>query len=68
MAKAKQKPKALFTLKQDFYDSLDNVAQEGIMLIQSVEMTLRLGGLSDEASKILKERISSFRASLSSDE
>lgn len=68
MAKPKEKAKPLFTLKHDFYASVDNVAQEGIMLIQAIEMALRHGKLPEAAAEILKERCDSFRAALSAND
>lgn len=68
MAKTKEKPKPLFAVKHDFYASVDNVAQESIMLIQAIEMALRGGKIPEPVADILKERVAAFRASLSSDD
>lgn len=68
MARKKEQPKALFAVKGDFYASLDHLAQESIMLIQAVEMALQHGQIPDAAADILRERIKSFRAALTSDD
>lgn len=65
MAKKKEMPKALFSLKGDFYASLDNLTHEGIMLIQALELTLKHGKITGEAANILRERVAAFRNALS---
>lgn len=68
MARKKDPPKPLFALKQDFYDSLDNVSQQGIMLIQAIEMTVRSGALPKPMADVLTERVAAFRAALVSED
>jgi hypothetical protein len=67
MAK-KETPKPLFSLKRDFYASLDRVAQDGIMLIQTVETILQHGKDKIPAADILEQRLAAFRSALSRDE
>ena len=63
----KETPKPLFVLKHDFQLALDNVSQQGIMLIQAAEMFLRRHeGL--PGADVLQERVVAFRSALSSDE
>lgn len=65
----KQEPtKPLFAVKHDFYASLDKLAQESIMLIQAVEMALQHGKIPEASAGILRERITAFRAALTSDD
>ena len=64
MARTKETPKPLFTLKHDFYASLDNAAQQGIMLIQAVETVLKQGREKIPSADILEERVTAFRKAL----
>ena len=41
VSKKKPEPKPLFDVKQDFYDSLDQVCHEAITLSQAVDMALK---------------------------
>ncbi len=68
MARKKEPPKPLFGLKHDFYDSLDNVAQRGINLIQAAEFALQHGNLPQPIADQLREQVTAFRASLMSDD
>lgn len=68
MATKKLLPKPLFSLKHDFYASLDHADQQGIMLIQAIETVLKHGGDKIPAADMLKERCDAFRAALMSDE
>lgn len=61
MARKKETPKPLLAFKHDFYDSLDNVLQRGINLIQAVEMVVQMGGLSEALKKPLQENCTAFR-------
>jgi hypothetical protein len=67
MARKKEQPKPLFTLKHDFYASLDEVAQRAIVLIQAIESALDLGQIGDAAKPIVREHLDAFRKSLLSD-
>jgi hypothetical protein len=68
MARKKDPPKPMFSLKHDFVASLDNLCNECIMMLQAVETVVRdddklVPGVRD----ILRERCKAFRAALSSD-
>ena len=67
MAK-KQPPKPLFSLKADFYESLDNVAQQGIMLITAIETVMHHTEIPKGVKELLVERVKAFRSALSSDD
>jgi hypothetical protein len=64
MAK-KQKPKALFSVKHDFYDSLDAYAQAGLNFLFSVETALQLNQISEPAAAMVREKMEAFRAAMS---
>lgn len=68
MPRKKDEAKPLFGLKHDFYASLDNAAQQGIMLIEAVETVLQHAGDKVPAADMLRERVKAFRAALMSDE
>lgn len=63
MAK-REKPKPLFTLKHDFVDSLDNVAQQAITFLQIVEQALELDLVKEPIKTRLRQQADQFRASL----
>lgn len=70
MARQKETPRPLFTLKHDFYTSLDNVLQEALNLLQAVDFFNRVGDSGPEvvvAKKMLKERADIFRKTLSAE-
>jgi len=67
MARKKEEPKPLFSLKHDFYESLDAVTQQGIMLIQAIEHALDLGQVNERVAPIIRERLDAFRKALLTD-
>jgi hypothetical protein len=67
MAK-KPPPKAMFTLKHDFYDSLDNVLQQALNLMQAVDTAIQLGAVTGPAAEVLQKQSAAMRAALSSDD
>lgn len=68
MPRQKEQPKALFQVKHDFYASLDNVAQQGVMLLQCLETMLQSAAGKIPAEDILRERVKAFRAALTADD
>lgn len=68
MARAKPTPKPLFSVKFDFVESLDNVAQEGVMLLQCIKTILDNIEIKPGVREILDERVAAFRKALSADE
>lgn len=68
MARQKEQPKPLFTLKHDFVAALDNVCHEAIMLMQAVDMVIRHGDVPESIKEILVERAKAMRAALSAEE
>lgn len=67
MARKKEPAKPLFGLKHDFYESLDNVSQRGINLIQAAEFAIKHGNLSEPIAAPLREAVAAFRDSLMSE-
>jgi hypothetical protein len=64
MAKKKD-IKPLFAVKHDFVDSLDNMLNEAMFLIQQVDSALKLGAVTNEGvANMLRDRLTSFRAAL----
>jgi hypothetical protein len=68
MARQKETPKPLFAVKHDFYASLDRMAHEAIMMVQTAEQLLDLDQVKEPGKKILKERVEAFRAALTADD
>jgi hypothetical protein len=65
MARTKEAPKPLFSVKHDFYASLDHHLQQGVNLLQAVEMILDLSkSLEPPLAGQLRERAEAFRLSL----
>lgn len=63
---AKKEPKPLFGLKHDFYESLDNVLQQTITLMQCVDQALDLAGdkIPEPIRDLLKVRSEALRKAL----
>ncbi len=68
MARKKEQAKPLFDLKHDFVDSLENVCQQSIMLLQAVDTVLRNGNLPIGVKEILAERSNAMRSALMKEE
>lgn len=68
MARKKETPKPLFSLKHDFVASLDNVCHEAIMLMQQVDAIIELVEMPAAVKQRLIERSKAMRAALSSDD
>lgn len=64
MARKKEQPKPLFSVKHDFYASLDNFAQEALQLLQTTEMVLSHGAVDERVAPILRERASALRTAM----
>lgn len=66
MARKKEEPKPLFSLKHDFYDSLDHVLQQAINLMQAVDQAIDLAGdkMPEPIRETLKERSAAMRKAL----
>jgi len=64
----KKEIKPLFSLKHDFYDSLDHLLQQNIMLVQSVEQAISHGAIEGPIKEILQERVEAVRKAMMSDE
>ena len=60
----------LFNVRHDFADSLQNVCQEAILLLQAIDTTLGVdGAITNSAARdILTERATAFRAALCGDD
>ena len=67
MARKKDTPKPISHLRFDFVDSLENVCQQSIMLLQAVDTVIKHGELNDEIKGILSERSKALRESLIGD-
>lgn len=67
MAK-KLPPKPIFSLKEDFKDSLDHFCMQAIMLEQAVRTALELGQIGDKAKPIIEKHLADFRAAMVSDD
>lgn len=57
MARKKETPKPLFSVKHDFYASLDEFVQQVILLDQALKTVLDLDQLTGEPQRILRERL-----------
>lgn len=68
MARKKETPKPLFAVKHDFYESLDAMAQQGIILLQTCEQLIDLNQVAEPGKKILQECVKAFRDSLIADD
>lgn len=65
MARKKTPPKPMFDLRHDFVESLENVCQQGIMLLQTVDLLLKHDlKIPDSIKEVLKERHDAFRSAL----
>lgn len=65
MARTKEAPKPMFTLKHDFVAALENVCNEAGMLLNSLETVLKHdGNLKPGVRDLLAERCQSLRAAL----
>lgn len=70
MTKRKEPIKPIFPLKHEFYASLDRFIHEAGMLAQAVEQLIDMPNVfrSDEAKKLLRERLTAFAESRFGDE
>lgn len=69
MPRKKERPKPLFGLKHDFYESLDHVLQCCIILMQSVDQAIDLDQVkAGPAQDLLRERSAALRAALMRDD
>ena len=70
MARKKEEPKPLFSLKHDFYASLDNALQQASNLLQVVDQAVDLAGdkMPAPIKEILMERSAALRKALMSDD
>ncbi len=68
MARKKEPPKPLFSLKFDFVASLDNVCHEAIMLMQVVDSVIHMVEMPQGVKDMLIERAKAMRAALSNNE
>lgn len=64
---AKKTPKPLFSLKNDFADSLEAFCQAGIMLEQQVRSAIELGCIDNRVKDLVQKRLDAFRAAMISD-
>lgn len=61
----KPKAKPLFSLKQDFIDSLETFCNEAVFLHQQVQTALELNCISNPAiAAKIKERLDAFKAAM----
>lgn len=75
MARQKEKPQPLFTIKAAFYASLDNASQKAIQLLSACRMAVTALERDDIdaptreiARRMLQEASEEFRAALSTNE
>lgn len=68
MARKKDPPKPLSNLRFDFVDSLENVCNQAMMLLQAVDSVIQHGGLKPAINDILAERAKALRAALISED
>lgn len=68
MARKKNLPKPLFDLRFDFVESLENVCQQAIMLLQAVDTVKQHGNLPEAINAILEERADALRNALMSND
>jgi hypothetical protein len=64
MARKKDPPKPLLSMKHDFYASLDNVIQEATMLISALDTVISHGNLSPRINDVLIERVAALRGAI----
>ena len=64
MTKTKSKPKPLFDVKGDFYESLDNFVQEAMNLNSVVKILLSIGAVPGAGGDRLRERVEAFERAL----
>lgn len=65
MARKKETPKPMFSLRHDFVASLENLCSECIMLLQVVDTLVRQDdSLKPAVRGLLKERSEALRAAL----
>lgn len=72
MARKKEKPKPLFSLKHDFLDSLEEFIQASMMLHNAVKTVLDYGApgqpIPDSVKEMLRERIAAWEKATLSDQ
>ncbi len=68
MARKKEAPKPISTLRFDFIDSLENLCHQSIMLLQVVDSILQQDLLKPAIAEMLTERSKALRAALISEE
>jgi hypothetical protein len=60
MARKRETPAPLFSLKEPFKESLDNFCTQAIMLHSAIETALELEQINEKAAPIIKERLKAF--------
>lgn len=68
MARKKEAPKPLSHLRFDFADSLENVCNQAMMLLQAVDTLIQHGDVKPSIKEILIERSKAMRDALISDD
>lgn len=63
----KAPPKPMFALRFDFIESLENLCQQSIMLLQCIETVMTHTKIGPGVKEILQERVKAFRAALMSE-
>ena len=64
MARKKDPPKPLLSLKFDFVESLDNLTQQAVNMVQMVELVVDHGNLPAPVKEKLAEQLAKFKAAL----
>lgn len=62
--KSKPTPKGLTTVKTDFLNSLQNVVDQGNLLISVLEGALQHGAINGKIKDMVEERLKAFRTAL----
>lgn len=68
MARKKEPPKPMFDLRHDFVASLENLYQQALMLMQTVDMVVKHETTPEPIKKILREQSAALRAALMSED
>ena len=68
MARKKQEPKPISSVRFDFVEALENVCGQAIMLLQAVDAVLKHGDLKEGVKQILQERHDAMKRALIGDE
>jgi hypothetical protein len=68
MARKKEPPKPMFTLRHDFEESLKNFCVAGLLFYQVVDIALSQDLIKEPAATMVREKMERFRAAMMSDD